>query len=71
MRDHLGELSMLGIISAVERNEGRRGGTYRKYSTDMDVGMILKALEETVEQVGIHESVSEMVDQETILSEYT
>lgn len=62
MRDHLGELSMLGIVSAVERNEGRRGGTYREYSLDMDVNMILDALEETVSQVGIHQSVSELVD---------
>jgi cell division control protein 6 len=71
MRDHLGELSMLGIISAVERNEGRRGGTYREYSLDMDIEMVLTALEETVAEVGIHESVAEMVDQETTISEYT
>lgn len=71
MRDHLGELSMLGIVSAVERNEGRRGGTYREYSLDMDLRMILNALEETVEKVGIHASVADIVDQETTLSEYT
>jgi cell division control protein 6 len=71
MRDHLGELSMLGIVSAVERNEGRRGGTYREYSMDMDIDMVLDALEETVSEVGIHESVSELVDYETTLSEYS
>lgn len=71
MRDHLGELSMLGIISAVERNEGRRGGTYREYSLDMDIEMVLTALEETVAEVGIHESVAEMVDQETTIPEYS
>jgi cell division control protein 6 len=71
MRDHLGELSMLGIVSAVERNEGRRGGTYREYSLDMDTEMVLTALEEIVAQVGIHESVAEMVDQETTISEYS
>lgn len=54
MRDHLGELSMLGIISAVERNEGRRGGTYREYSLDMDTKMTLNALKETVARVGVH-----------------
>ncbi len=71
MRDHLGELSMLGIVSVVERNEGRRGGTYREYSLDMDVDMVLEALEDTVSQVGIHESVAELVDHETTLSEYS
>ena len=71
MRDHLGELSMLGIVSAVERNEGRRGGTYREYSVEMDVDMILNALEDTVAEVGIHESVAEKVDQETTITEYT
>lgn len=62
MRDHLGELSMLGIVTAVERNEGRRGGTYREYSVDMDIDLILTALEETVESVGIHESVLSLVE---------
>ncbi|MBX0297708.1 Cdc6/Cdc18 family protein [Haloarcula nitratireducens] len=71
MRDHLGELSMLGIITSVERNEGRRGGTYREYSLDMDISMVLTALEETVESVGVHESVADLVSQETTLTEYT
>lgn len=71
MRDHLGELSMLGIITSVERNEGRRGGTYREYSLDMDVSMVLTALEETVESVDVHESVADLVSQETTLTEYT
>lgn len=69
MRDHLGELSMLGIISSTERNEGRRGGTYREYSLDMDVDMILSALEKTVEEVGIHESVADLADQQTSQTE--
>jgi ORC complex protein Cdc6/Orc1 len=68
MRDHLGELSMLGIISVVERNEGRRGGTYREYSLAMNPGMILDALEETVSQVGIHDSVSDLPNSETTRS---
>jgi cell division control protein 6 len=71
MRDHLGELSMLGIISAVERNEGRRGGTYREYSIAMDVDMILTALRETVEEVGIHESIADLVNHDSKLGEYS
>jgi len=71
MRDHLGELSMLGIVTAVERNEGRRGGTYREYSVEMDIELILTALEKTVEEVGIHESILSLVDQDRTLTEYT
>ncbi len=37
MRDHLSELIMLGILDVTERNEGRRGGTYREYSVSMDL----------------------------------
>jgi cell division control protein 6 len=70
MRDHLGELSMLGIISAIERNEGRRGGTYREYSLEMDPEMILSALEKTVDDVGIHKSVTNLVDSEATLSDF-
>ncbi|WP_232688801.1 orc1/cdc6 family replication initiation protein [Halobacterium zhouii] len=57
MRDHLSELTMLGIISVTERNEGRRGGTYREYELDMGVEQVLAAMSETVELVGVHESV--------------
>lgn len=61
MRDHLSELAMLGITSMTERNEGRRGGTYREYALDLDPDLILQAMEDTVEVVGIHESVVDMV----------
>ncbi|MBV0902818.1 Cdc6/Cdc18 family protein [Haloarcula salina] len=70
MRDHLGELSMLGIISAIERNEGRRGGTYREYSVEMDPKMILSALEDTVDDVGIHTSVADLIDRDVTLSDF-
>jgi len=59
MRDHLSELAMLGIISVTERNEGRRGGTYREYALDMGIGLILSAMEDTVELVGVHDSISD------------
>lgn len=57
MRDHLSELAMLGITSVTERNEGRRGGTYREYAIDMDPALILNAMESIVDMVGVHESV--------------
>jgi cell division control protein 6 len=60
---------MLGIVSVTERNEGRRGGTYREYALDMEVDLLLDAMAETVREVGIHQSVREFVvpeDLETV-----
>ena len=61
MRDHLSELAMLGLVSVTERNEGRRGGTYREYTLSMNVDLILSALDEIVDEVGIHESIHALV----------
>ncbi|WP_049889563.1 orc1/cdc6 family replication initiation protein [Natronolimnohabitans innermongolicus] len=61
MRDHLSELVMLGLVSVTERNEGRRGGTYREYSLAMNVELVLSALDEVVDEVGIHESIHSLV----------
>ncbi|MFW5934225.1 MAG: orc1/cdc6 family replication initiation protein [Halolamina sp.] len=62
MRDHLSELAMLGIISVTERNEGRRGGTYREYAIDMDLHLLLEAMADTVDDVGVHKSVQEFLE---------
>ncbi len=64
MRDHLSELAMLGIISVTERNEGRRGGTYREYAIDMDLHLLLEAMADTVDDVGVHKSVQEFLDED-------
>ena len=64
MRDHLSELAMLGIVSVTERNEGRRGGTYREYAIDMDLNLVLDAMSDTVDDVGLHESVREFLDED-------
>lgn len=61
MRDHLSELAMLGLVSVTERNEGRRGGTYREYTLSMNVDLILSALDEVVDEVGVHESIHALV----------
>ncbi|RKD85208.1 hypothetical protein ATJ93_4764 [Halopiger aswanensis] len=37
----------------------------------MDVNMVLNALEETITEVGIHESIADKFDQDTTLSKYT
>ena len=57
MRDHLSELAMLGLVSVTERNEGRRGGTYREHTLEMDIELILSALDEIITDVGIHDSL--------------
>ncbi len=61
MRDHLSELAMLGIVSVTERNEGRRGGTFREYDLDMDESLVLDAMDDTVEDVGLHASVQDFL----------
>ncbi|SER38016.1 orc1/cdc6 family replication initiation protein [Natrinema salaciae] len=77
MRDHLSELAMLGLVSVTERNEGRRGGTYREYTLDMDIELILSALDEVLDDVGIHESIQghligdeRTTDENTSLAEF-
>lgn len=65
MRDHLSELIMLGILDVTERNEGRRGGTYREYSVSMDPELIISAMADTVELVGIHESIEKLLERES------
>lgn len=59
MRDHLSELAMLGLISVTERNEGRRGGTYREYTMELNSELILNSLDDVLEEVGVHESVKQ------------
>lgn len=71
MRDHLSELAMLGLVSVTERNEGRRGGTYREYTLDMDVDLILSALDDVLHDVGIHESVQSYVLDDDAVNEVT
>ena len=70
MRDHLGELTMLGIINATEQNDGRRGGSYREYALEMDVDIILEALEDTIRAVGVHESLEVIEREEETLEKY-
>ena len=65
MRDHLSELAMLGLISVTERNEGRRGGTYREYDMEMSPNLILTALDDVLEEVGVHESVQQYLISDT------
>ncbi|WP_121744834.1 orc1/cdc6 family replication initiation protein [Natronorubrum halophilum] len=64
MRDHLGELSMLGIASRTERNRGESGGRYYEYALDTNPDLLLDALDETVDMVGVTDAVQQRLDQE-------
>lgn len=59
MRDHLGELAMLGIANRTERNKGEAGGRYYEYSLDTSPQLLLEALQETVDIVGKTEAVQQ------------
>lgn len=59
MRDHLGELAMLGIANRSERNKGEAGGRYYEYGLDTSPELLLEALEETVDIVGKTESIQQ------------
>jgi cell division control protein 6 len=58
LRDHLDELGMLGIFSVREKNEGLAGGKYRKYDLQQDLELVVGALEDTLDSIGVHESLT-------------
>ncbi|APX98678.1 orc1/cdc6 family replication initiation protein [Natronorubrum daqingense] len=62
MRDHLGELSMLGIATREERNKGESGGRYYEYSLDTNPDLLLEALDETVDMVGVTDAIQKRLD---------
>jgi cell division control protein 6 len=57
LREHLDDLAMLGILNVTEINEGSAGGKYREYDLQQDLAVVLDALEETFESMGVHASV--------------
>jgi cell division control protein 6 len=62
MRDHLNELAMLGIASRVERNKGEVGGRYYEYALDTNPDLLIEALSETVDIVGVTDEVQQRLD---------
>lgn len=62
MRDHLNELAMLGIANRVERNKGEFGGRYYEYALDTNPDLLLEALDETVDVVGVTDEVQRSLD---------
>jgi cell division control protein 6 len=59
LREHLDDLAMLGILNVTEINEGSAGGKYREYDLQQDLAVVLDALEETFEAMGVHASVKD------------
>lgn len=59
VREHLGSLAMLGIITEEEINEGAGGGQYKQYEVAQDLKVVLEALSETIEYLGAHQSITQ------------
>jgi len=49
---------MLGAISIIERNMGEAGGHYYEFGLEHDLETLVTALEETIDDIGMHESLS-------------
>ena len=64
VRDFLRELDMLGALTISERNQGEAGGHYYEFELDHALETIVTALEGTINEVGIHESVSATMESE-------
>lgn len=62
MHDHVDELEMLGLVSVEKRNEGSTGGQYKTVTLNQDLGLVLDALDDTLESVGVHQDVRGTVD---------
>jgi len=55
---------MLGIATRIERNKGEPGGRYYGYSLDTNPDMLLDALAETVDIVGVTDAIQMRIDGE-------
>jgi len=61
VRDFLGEIEGLGIISSQRHNDGLSGGQYRAYEINFDIEMVLGAMSDLIERVGIHSNIEGLV----------
>jgi len=59
MREQTDERDMLGLVYVQEQNEGRGGGMYREHELRQDLQIVVTALEDTIDSVGVHDSVRE------------
>lgn len=49
VRDYLGELAQLGVISSTEYNRGKSGGKYKKYALEQSISSIKTGLSELLD----------------------
>ncbi|EMA43544.1 MULTISPECIES: Cdc6/Cdc18 family protein [Halococcus] len=61
-RDYYGRLDELNILDSQVKHDSS-GGQYKVHSLNHSTTEILSALSDTVETIGVHKSVEEMVDQ--------
>lgn len=59
VRDFLQELAMLGALDIEEQNQGMSGGQYYEFALAHQLESMLTALEDTIEDVGMYESLVE------------
>jgi cell division control protein 6 len=59
VREHLGSLAMLGIIAEEEINKGASGGQYKQYELDQDPQLVIDALGDAINYIGLHESITD------------
>jgi|APHM01.1.fsa_nt_gi ORC complex protein Cdc6/Orc1 len=61
VRDFLRELEMLGAVDIKEQNRGPRGGQYLETELGHPIGVMVTALDDTIEKLGAHDSIAEHV----------
>ncbi|MFD1526453.1 Cdc6/Cdc18 family protein, partial [Halolamina salina] len=68
VRDFLGEIEGLGVIESIQRNQGYPEGKYNAYELGHDEEMILAAMSDLLNEVGIHEDVADVVEKSDRIS---
>jgi cell division control protein 6 len=61
MRDQMDDLAMLGLVTVEKRNEGLDGGQYREHDLAQDLSLVVEALSDVIDFVGVHDSVRQHV----------
>jgi cell division control protein 6 len=62
MRDQMDDLAMLGLVTVEKKNEGLDGGQYREHDLGQDLPVVVDALADVIDFVGVHDSVRQYVD---------
>ncbi len=58
----------LGITTSTRHNDGLSGGQYRAYEIDYSVEMVLAAMSDLIQEVGVHEAVRDTVEKSDRIS---